>query len=95
MIQLNDGWLKEVCFERFNKSVYSSTMLLGSCFQAGLLPFNLESLEKSIEKNVPASEVENNEMAFRMGREWFLNKKTQSRHIEKSLLLESDYEHPM
>ena len=64
--------MKEMCFEQFEKSVYSSAMLLGIVFQAGRMPFSLNSLKGAFQRAVPKAEFENNWQAFQMGREWFL-----------------------
>lgn len=66
--------MKEMCFSQFEKSVYSSAMLLGIVFQAGRMPFSENSLRGAFERAVPRAEFENNWMAFQMGREWYLNK---------------------
>ncbi len=64
--------MKEICFKQFEKSVYSSAMLLGIVYQAGRMPFSLKSLEGAIKRAVPKAEFENNWIAFQMGREWYL-----------------------
>lgn len=64
--------MKEMCFEQFEKSVYASAMLLGIVFQAGRMPFSLQSLKGAFERAVPKAEFENNWQAFQMGREWYL-----------------------
>lgn len=64
--------MKEMCFEYFEKSVYSSAMLLGIVYQAGRMPFSENSLKGAFERAVPKAEFANNWHAFQMGREWYL-----------------------
>jgi indolepyruvate ferredoxin oxidoreductase len=45
--------MKKMCFEKFQRPVYASSMVLGIAFQAGKLPFTLEDLEAAIKKSVP------------------------------------------
>jgi indolepyruvate ferredoxin oxidoreductase len=64
---------KQICFERTQRSVYANAMILGVLFQKGLLPFDLESLQKAIARAIPKSEQAANQKAFEWGREWVLN----------------------
>jgi len=80
--------MKAMCFERFQKPVYASAMVLGIAFQAGRLPFELEDMIAALKASVPKVEVEPNLEAFMMGRDWFLN---QSKHTT-STDIESDFE---
>ena len=68
--------MKKMCFEKFQRPVYSSAMILGIAFQAGKLPFTLEDLGHAIKSSVPKAEFSNNWEAFMMGREWFEEHKT-------------------
>ena len=63
--------MKKMCFEKFQRPVYASSMVLGIAFQAGKLPFTLEDLEAAIKKSVPKAELAPNWEAFMMGRDWF------------------------
>lgn len=63
--------MKKMCFEKFQRPVYSSAMILGIAFQAGKLPFTLENLNQALKSSVPKAEFATNWEAFMMGREWF------------------------
>jgi indolepyruvate ferredoxin oxidoreductase len=63
--------MKKMCFEKFQRPVYSSAMILGIAFQAGKLPFTLENLNQALKSSVPKAEYSSNWEAFMMGREWF------------------------
>lgn len=67
--QLHFDSFKDLCADRLGKSVYASACLLGKTFQEGLLPFSLEDLQEAIRNSVPADEVENNLLAFELGRQ--------------------------
>lgn len=67
--------LKQMSFERFQRPVYASAMVLGIAFQAGRLPFEEQDLFNAFKSAVPKAEFEANWEAFNMGRDWF-NKKT-------------------
>jgi indolepyruvate ferredoxin oxidoreductase len=75
--------LKSLCFERFQRPVYASAMILGVAFQAGKLPFTLSDLNLAFKNAVPKSEYESNWEAFSMGRHWFLNSETKIDQNEK------------
>lgn len=66
------GPFKRLSFERFQRPVYASAMLLGVLFQKGLLPFSLEDMEKSFKGALPGGEFRPNWEAFNWGRQWFL-----------------------
>ncbi len=66
--------LKQMCFDRFQRPVYASAMILGIAFQAGKLPFGLDDLNKAIQNSVPKAEFENNWIAFMLGRDWYVDK---------------------
>lgn len=66
------GPFKEISFKFFQKSVYSSAIILGVMFQQGLVPFSLSDMEKALQAAVPKAEFENNRKAFEMGRGWVL-----------------------
>jgi indolepyruvate ferredoxin oxidoreductase len=66
--------LKEICQEMLGRSIYATTMILGAAYQAGSLPFSHSNMKKAIADSVPASEFENNWMAFTLGRKAFLGK---------------------
>lgn len=68
--------MKQMCFDKFQRPVYASSMVLGIAFQAGKLPFSLEDLKKALESAVPKAELKPNWEAFMMGRDWFENHKT-------------------
>ncbi len=63
--------MKKMCFEKFQRPVYSSSMILGIAFQAGKLPFQLKDLEAAMKAAVPKAEFTPNWQAFMMGREWY------------------------
>lgn len=63
--------MKKMCFEKFQRPVYASAMVLGIAFQAGKLPFALNDLEAAVRNAVPKAEFAPNWEAFMMGREWF------------------------
>jgi indolepyruvate ferredoxin oxidoreductase len=63
--------MKSMCFEKFQRPVYASAMILGIAYQAGALPFSLSDLENAIRSAVPKSELSSNWEAFQMGRDWF------------------------
>ncbi|MCY4524916.1 MAG: 2-oxoacid:acceptor oxidoreductase family protein, partial [Halobacteriovoraceae bacterium] len=66
--------MKEMAEVEMGRSVYSSAVCLGAAFQAGCLPFSLESLRNAFKTAVRSSEVDNNLHAFYLGRKLFLNK---------------------
>jgi indolepyruvate ferredoxin oxidoreductase len=63
--------MKSMCFERFQRPVYASAMVLGIAFQAARLPFTLKDIEQALKKSVPKQEFSSNWEAFQLGREWF------------------------
>lgn len=73
--------MKKMCFERFQRPVYSSTMVLGIAFQAGKLPFSLEDLINALKAAVPKSEFSPNLEAFMMGRDWYLQEQNQTQVV--------------
>ena len=64
------GPFKELSFKLFQKSVYSSAMILGVMFQKGLVPFSLNDMIQALQAAVPKQEFEPNRRAFELGREW-------------------------
>ncbi len=72
--------MKQMCFEKFQRPVYASAMVLGIAFQAGKLPFSLSELELALKNSVPKAELAPNWEAFMMGRDWF--EKHQSSPVE-------------
>jgi indolepyruvate ferredoxin oxidoreductase len=74
--------MKAMCFEKFQRPVYASAMVLGIAFQAGRLPFDLEDLKLAFKSAVPKAEFDFNWQAFELGREWYLNHPTK---VEASL----------
>lgn len=65
--------LKAMSFERFQRPVYASAMILGIAYQCGRLPFSLPDLKLAFKSAVPKSEFDLNWEAFQMGRNWYLN----------------------
>ncbi|MGZ3809175.1 MAG: thiamine pyrophosphate-dependent enzyme, partial [Bacteriovorax sp.] len=61
--------MKDVCEEFLGKSVYASAMILGAAFQKGLLPFELKDLEGAFARTMKKSELDNNLLAFKLGRQ--------------------------
>lgn len=70
--------LKQMSYERFQRPVYASAMILGIAYQAGRLPFAIDDLKKAFTSAVPKAEIDANWEAFQMGRHWFLNQKNTS-----------------
>jgi indolepyruvate ferredoxin oxidoreductase len=66
--QLLIGPFKSISYYKFQKSVYASAILIGVCYQKGLLPFSLQNLTEAIKRAVPKKEIANNLMAFELGR---------------------------
>lgn len=64
------GPFKELSFERFQRPVYASAMLLGVMFQRGLLPFGLADLQNAFKEAIPGGEFTPNWEAFEWGRRW-------------------------
>ncbi len=84
---------KERSFSLFQKSVYSSAMILGAAFQSGELPFTLENLEGAFKRAIPRGEFEKNWKAFQIGRELVLeNTKITTGNEEGFLLTKKDYQ---
>ncbi len=81
--------LKKMCFEKFQRPVYASSMIMGIAFQASRLPFSLEDIKAAIMSAVPRAEFENNWLAFEMGRSWF-EKKLRNEPVE--ILQDDSYE---
>ena len=54
--------------EKIGKAVYQSIAILGVAFQRGLIPFSLDDILDSIKISVPKLEIENNVLAFNLGR---------------------------
>lgn len=88
--------LKQMSFERFQKPVYASAMILGIAYQAGRLPFATADIKLAFKEAVPKAEFEANWEAFQMGRDWFQNKvitkkivTNDSKLIEESVKLAS------
>ena len=65
--------LKKLSFEKFQKPVYSSAMILGIAFQSGHLPFTEDDLKLAFKNAIPKAEFDLNWQAFMLGREWFEN----------------------
>lgn len=78
--------MKQLCFDRFQRPVYASSMILGIAFQAGKLPFSLQDLEAALKRAVPKAELQPNWEAFNLGREWFENHRTSP--VERTLTRE-------
>ena len=72
--------MKQMCYEKFQRPVYASSMVLGIAFQAGKLPFTISDLESALKSAVPKAEFSPNWDAFMMGRDWF--EKNKSNPIE-------------
>jgi indolepyruvate ferredoxin oxidoreductase len=73
--------LKKMCFEKFQRPVYASSMIMGIAFQASRLPFILQDIKAAIKSAVPKAEFDNNWQAFEMGRSWF-EKKLRNEPVE-------------
>lgn len=66
------GPFKQMSYERYQRPVYSSAMLLGVMFQSGLLPFSLGNMEQAFKGSLPKFELSSNWEAFAIGRKWSL-----------------------
>lgn len=64
---------KDVSYKVFGRSVYSNAMILGFAFQIGRLPFSEKSVVEAIARATPKAEVENNQIAFSIGRDIAVN----------------------
>jgi indolepyruvate ferredoxin oxidoreductase len=80
--------MKKMCFDKFQRPVYASAMVLGIAFQAGRLPFTLEDLNQALKSSVPKSEFTPNWEAFMMGREWYAA--NQENPVEMTVTTTSD-----
>ncbi len=80
--------MKKMCFDKFQRPVYASAMVLGIAYQAGRLPFTLEDLNQALKSSVPKAEITPNWEAFMMGREWYAA--NQENPIEMTLTTTSD-----
>ncbi|MBC97787.1 MAG: hypothetical protein CME63_08555 [Halobacteriovoraceae bacterium] len=88
---------KNISESLFGKSVYSNAMLLGAAFQGGYLPFSLASMKGAFERAIPKAEIENNWLAFQLGRKVYLEGdldlldqlKTKVKKTKEELLVES------
>lgn len=67
--------MKSMCFDKFQRPVYASAMLMGIAYQAGRLPFTIPDLENAFKSSMPKAELSPNWEAFNMGRAWYLNNK--------------------
>jgi indolepyruvate ferredoxin oxidoreductase len=63
---------KNICKEIVGKSFYASAMILGSAFQAGLLPFSIDDLKQALKDVFHPKEFANNWTAFQLGRKAYL-----------------------
>jgi len=64
--------LKKICKDLVGKSVYASGMILGIAFQSGRLPFSLANMRKAFEDTIYPEELDNNWLAFNLGRKAYL-----------------------
>lgn len=78
--------MKRMSFERFGRPVYASAMVLGIAFQKGMLPFDVNDLQKAFSSAIPKGELALNWEAFHLGREWVISG---SRPKEKSANLDA------
>lgn len=78
--------MKKMCFEKFQRPVYASAMVLGIAFQAGKLPFSLNEIEAAIKNSVPKAELGPNWDAFMMGRDWFEKNKNHPVEADNSVI---------
>jgi indolepyruvate ferredoxin oxidoreductase len=76
--------MKAISYEKFQRPVYASAMVLGIAYQAGRLPFLLEDLKSAIKSAVPEAEYGLNWEAFQVGREWFINQNQSAPVINES-----------
>ena len=60
--------MKEVSENHLGKSVYASAVILGVAFQMGLIPFELKDLEDAFSRTMKKTELQNNLLAFTLGR---------------------------
>lgn len=66
--------LKLMSFNKFQKPVYASAMILGIAYQSGRLPFSQNDLKNAFKSALPKAEFNPNWEAFNIGRDWFLTK---------------------
>lgn len=60
--------LKSLSELAIGRAVYASAMILGVAFQKGRLPFSLEDMRQAFEDCMKKGEMENNWLAFELGR---------------------------
>ncbi len=63
---------KDLSYYYFGKNIYASSMILGTAFQSGYLPFTIDNIKRAFEKVIVKDEFLNNWQAFNMGRRIFL-----------------------
>jgi len=88
---------KNISESLFGKSVYSNAMLLGASFQVGVLPFDLNNMKEAFARAIPKGEIENNWLAFQIGRKVFMEGdamlldsiRTRPKKTHEELLLQS------
>jgi indolepyruvate ferredoxin oxidoreductase len=80
------GPFKALCFERYQRPVYASAMLLGVMFQRGLLPFSAEDMQKAFKGAIPGGEYAVNWEAFQWGRQWWHEGGTERPKAEEDVL---------
>lgn len=73
--------LKQMSFERFQRPVYASAMILGIAYQAGRLPFAAIDLKNAFASALPKVELAPNWEAFNMGRDWYLKRDMLSQEV--------------
>lgn len=61
--------MKKWCEKLLGKSVFVSSMILGVAFAHGQIPFELNAITESLKKSIKGDEVENNLLAFNLGRQ--------------------------
>lgn len=76
--------MKEVSEAHLGKSVYASALILGAAFQKGLIPFELSDLESAFGRTMKKAELENNLLAFNLGRRLVLGEDLQSSKSRES-----------
>jgi len=61
--------LKKWSESLLGKAVYASSMILGVAYQLGKVPFSHDDVKMALKSSIKGSEVENNLIAFELGRE--------------------------
>ena len=81
---------KRVSENLLGKSLYTSVMILGSAWQSGRLPFGLDNMQTALTKVIRPEELEENLLAFDLGRDIFLKEDKFEDHSDKYIVHRKD-----